>query len=478
MNGETSLRLSPAWCLRQELDALGDRTTRALLRAVLGVTLGGIRVEGADRLAAIPDPAIFALSHHNAYEALLAPAALMALRGGRPVRFLIDWMYLELPLAGALLRRGETIAVYRKPARWRWREAVRRRGLAGPSPAERALGSLAEGTSVGIYPEGRRNPDAWRLAPLRRGAAALALRSGAPVVPIGIEFPARQRLGRLPRLGRMVLRVGVPLDPRRLGTSLSRELAAALAQLARKSLPTQETAMSVEPVPAAPSLERFASRAAIPTAPTTERVRDAESRAAALAIVREVYLEEKGWLADAGRELPETDLDSPSASWLLARCGGAPAGVVRLTYDPSLELPVNAGVELDPGIDLDRLARSGKYVEVGRLMISAPFRSQTAVVLALMRATVAEVLARGYTHLLTAVFEDDPHSPYGFHTRVLGFERIGSHRFGELACKSRRILLTLDIARALERLRGPRARRLGTLAGGWERERAAFPAQR
>ena len=180
MDSEASLRLSPAWCLRQQLDALGDRTTRALLRALLGVSLGGIRVAGAQRLTAIPDPAIFALSHHNAYEALLAPAALMALRGGRPVRFLVDWMYLELPLAGALLRRGETIAVYRKPARWRWREAVRRQGLQGASATDRALAALARGESVGIYPEGRRNADPWQLAPLRRGAAALALRSGAP----------------------------------------------------------------------------------------------------------------------------------------------------------------------------------------------------------------------------------------------------------------------------------------------------------
>lgn len=238
IDSPASLQLSPVWCLRQQLDGLGDRTTRALLRAVLGVSLGGIRVEGAHRLTAVPDPAIFALSHHNAYEALLAPAALMALRGGRPVRFLVDWMYLELPLAGALLRRGETIAVYRKPARWRWREAVRRQGLQGASATDRALAVLAHGQSVGIYPEGRRNADPWRLAPLRRGAAELARRSGAPLVPIGIDFPARERLGRLPRLGRMVLRVGEPLSPQRLEESLTTELETALAHLARKTTAT------------------------------------------------------------------------------------------------------------------------------------------------------------------------------------------------------------------------------------------------
>lgn len=257
MSLDESLHLTPAWCLRQALDAMGDRRTRALLRTVLAASAGGLRVEGAPCLAEVPDPAIFALTHHNAFEALLAPAALMAVRGGRTIRFLLDWMYLEMPLAGGLLRRGQPIAVYRKPARWRWRESVRRQGLAGPSPIERALAALAGGTSIGIYPEGRRNADPWKLAPIRRGAAELALRSGAPLVPIGIRFPARERLGRLPRLGRMILSVGEPLtsaelrlratvgEPgdnsapqpiaRRQAAYLSHALVESLAHLAQKS---------------------------------------------------------------------------------------------------------------------------------------------------------------------------------------------------------------------------------------------------
>jgi 1-acyl-sn-glycerol-3-phosphate acyltransferase len=243
VEAEIGLQLSPAWCLRQGLEGLRERSTRLLLRAVLCASAGGIRVEGASRLAGIPDPAVFALSHHSAYEALLAPAALIALRGGRRVRFLVDWMYLELPLAGAILRHGEPIAVYRKPARWRWREHVRRQGLRSTSPADRALMALRRGISVGIYPEGRRNADPWRLAPMRRGAAVLATKAGAPLVPIGIDFPARERLGRVPRLGRMVLRVGEPLAPPpgddltapSRAAALSRELQAALAGLARKS---------------------------------------------------------------------------------------------------------------------------------------------------------------------------------------------------------------------------------------------------
>ena len=37
------------------------------------------------------------------------------------------------------------------------------------------------------------------------------LRSSAPVVPVGIHYPAAARLGRPPRLGRTVLRPGLPL---------------------------------------------------------------------------------------------------------------------------------------------------------------------------------------------------------------------------------------------------------------------------
>lgn len=44
---------------------------------------------------------------------------------------------------------------------------------------------LAEGRALGIYPEGTRSPDG-RLHKFRTGVARLALRSGAPVVPVGL----------------------------------------------------------------------------------------------------------------------------------------------------------------------------------------------------------------------------------------------------------------------------------------------------
>jgi 1-acyl-sn-glycerol-3-phosphate acyltransferase len=44
---------------------------------------------------------------------------------------------------------------------------------------------LAAGKALGIYPEGTRSPDG-RLYKFRTGVARLALRSGAPIVPVGL----------------------------------------------------------------------------------------------------------------------------------------------------------------------------------------------------------------------------------------------------------------------------------------------------
>lgn len=44
---------------------------------------------------------------------------------------------------------------------------------------------LAEGRAFGIYPEGTRSPDG-RLYKFRTGVSRVALRSGAPVVPVGL----------------------------------------------------------------------------------------------------------------------------------------------------------------------------------------------------------------------------------------------------------------------------------------------------
>ncbi|KAJ1684441.1 hypothetical protein LUZ63_020196 [Rhynchospora breviuscula] len=77
-----------------------------------------------------------------------------------------------------------------------------------------ALRVLGEGGAFGIYPEGTRSRDG-RLYRGRTGVAHLALSAGAPVVPVGLTGTDRlQPVGsRLPRLARVRVAFGEPIDP-------------------------------------------------------------------------------------------------------------------------------------------------------------------------------------------------------------------------------------------------------------------------
>ncbi len=72
---------------------------------------------------------------------------------------------------------------------------------------------LADGRALGIFPEGTRSPDG-RLHKFRTGVARLALRSGAPVVPVGlvgtreVQPPDSRRWHRAP----VEVHFGEPLE--------------------------------------------------------------------------------------------------------------------------------------------------------------------------------------------------------------------------------------------------------------------------
>lgn len=233
--------------LTAPLPHLRRPAARLLCRGLM-LTLGQlVEVEHRERLAAVPEPAIFALNHRNALEALLAPTVLLYLRRGAPLHFLADWMYVEAPGLGWLLRQAEPVAVYSKPARFRLRERYRRERLRRPA-LDACKEILGRGESIGIFPEGTRNRDGRRLLRGRLGLGELALAAAVPVVPVAIRYPDRETTpgpDRLPGWGRMVLSIGEPLD----FAVERRQLAAARTSAASRDQEPQRPRRSPEPRP-------------------------------------------------------------------------------------------------------------------------------------------------------------------------------------------------------------------------------------
>ncbi|WP_265522323.1 lysophospholipid acyltransferase family protein [Oerskovia flava] len=94
---------------------------------------------------------------------------------------------------------------------------------AGQRSLEDALDVLQRGGAFGIYPEGTRSRDG-RLHKGRTGVAWLALAGHAPVVPVAVCGTDKvQPVGaRLPRIHRVTVHFGTPIDPARQITSGAR----------------------------------------------------------------------------------------------------------------------------------------------------------------------------------------------------------------------------------------------------------------
>ena len=83
---------------------------------------------------------------------------------------------------------------------------------AAQATLEAALALLQAGNLFGIYPEGTRSPDG-RLYRGRPGVGWLALKSGLPVIPVGMVGTRRVLPpgSVVPRPGRIEIRIGAPL---------------------------------------------------------------------------------------------------------------------------------------------------------------------------------------------------------------------------------------------------------------------------
>ena len=192
----------------------------------------------------------------------------------------------------------------------------------------------------------------------------------------------------------------------------------------------------------------------IPRLTRATRVTTMADRDKALAVLRATYQQEKGWVHDVETMFPERDLERDDISWFIATRRGEAMGVLRVLYEPSIEQYYKYALNpIDTTIAVDDFIRSQRIAEVGRFAVIPERRSGVGVVLSLMRAATREIVSRGFTQIVTDVFENDPHSPFRFHTRIVGFRPVATHEAGELNAKGRRITLLLDIKIAYQTLK-------------------------
>jgi 1-acyl-sn-glycerol-3-phosphate acyltransferase len=172
--------------------ALGARTIASAITRV--------RVEGAIDDIPKDGPVILAANHASNADAVILGAWLTE-RLGRRIHWLGKKEMFDWPIVGWVFRNGGVHPVDRASADV---DAFRL--------AERVL---EEGHILMIFPEGTRSPTGELQKP-KDGLAMIALRSGAPIVPIGIGNTDRVwPKGRtLPRFGgHATMRIGRPFRP-------------------------------------------------------------------------------------------------------------------------------------------------------------------------------------------------------------------------------------------------------------------------
>jgi 1-acyl-sn-glycerol-3-phosphate acyltransferase len=178
------------------------------LRTVVGPVLRlawRLEVHGADRIPR--GPVIVVANHDSLADPFVLGAAL-----DRPLRFLAKQELWSNRVVGRVLDALGGIPVERATG-----------DVAAVAVAGRAL---AAGAAVAIFPQGTVLGPSDR--PWQRGAARLALTSGAPLVPVAIVGASKGlRPGtRLPRLTRVRIIVGEPIavEPVQPTIPLTREL--------------------------------------------------------------------------------------------------------------------------------------------------------------------------------------------------------------------------------------------------------------
>ena len=180
-------------------DRTGDwqiRVARVWARSLL--LAGGIRVtvEGLEYIR--PDRSYVLASNHASY--MDTPVVMASI----PVqfRFLAKRGLFQIPLLGTHLGQAGHIPVPREDPR----ASVKTMQLAAETIVRRRISML-------IFPEGGRSLDGV-LQPFKEGAAYIAIRAGAPIVPLALigTHDVLPMHSSIVRPGRVILRIMPPIE--------------------------------------------------------------------------------------------------------------------------------------------------------------------------------------------------------------------------------------------------------------------------
>jgi len=155
--------------LKDRTGRVPHRVARAWARMLLAISGVKTEIQGVEKLNAEAGY-VFASNHLSLMDTPLVIAHIPA-----QFRFLAKRSLFKVPFIGGHLKRAGHISVDRED----------------PRAALRVLSAAAElirtqGVSVLVFPEGSRSEDG-RLQEFKEGAAYIAIKAGAPVVPLGIS---------------------------------------------------------------------------------------------------------------------------------------------------------------------------------------------------------------------------------------------------------------------------------------------------
>lgn len=158
-------------------------------------------IEGEENIPS-QGPVIIASNHISYLDPVVVGCAF-----NREISFLAKEELFEIPILRTIISNLNAFPV--------------KRGSGDRGAIRAALELLAQGECFGIFPEGHRNRTQAPLTPFKAGVALLAIKSGAPVLPVALD-------GTKGFFSRVRIKIGPPISMEDRGKKLDKSKMAAL----------------------------------------------------------------------------------------------------------------------------------------------------------------------------------------------------------------------------------------------------------